>query len=74
MTERGPSLQPAALRYELLRAPYRLNYNFTRKGLLDADKAVSRLRTFGSAGSPPSPNSAMAFSSPSYVHRGMKTI
>ena len=53
-------VDPAALRYELLRAPYRQNSNFTRKGLADADKAVTRLRQFASMqesiGPPDSPD------------------
>ena len=37
---------PAAVRYELLKAPYRQNANLTMKGLNDSTKAVERLRRF----------------------------
>ncbi len=39
-------VEPAALRYELLRTHYRANTNFTLKGLEDSTKAVARLRAF----------------------------
>lgn len=39
-------VDPAALRYELLRTHYRANTNFTLKGLEDSAKAVARLRAF----------------------------
>ena len=42
-------VEPAALRYEILKSPYRQNCNFTRKGLVDSDKAVSRLRQFAAS-------------------------
>jgi cysteinyl-tRNA synthetase len=40
------NVDPAVLRYELLRTHYRSNLNFTIKGLEDSDKAVRRLREF----------------------------
>ena len=39
-------VDPAVLRYELLKTHYRANANFTAKGLEDSAKAVGRLRTF----------------------------
>jgi len=39
-------IDPAVIRYELLRAHYRSNMNFTIKGLEDAGNAVRRLRDF----------------------------
>ncbi len=42
--ERG--VDPAALRFELIRAHYRSNMNFTFKGLEDSTSAVRRLRAF----------------------------
>ena len=39
-------VDPAALRFELLRAHYRSNMNFTFKGLEDSTSAVRRLRVF----------------------------
>ena len=44
MLERG--VEPAVLRYELLRTHYRSNANFTMKGLEDSRHAVRRLRDF----------------------------
>ncbi len=38
------NVDPATLRFELLKAPYRTNANFTFKGLEDSDKTVRRLR------------------------------
>ena len=40
----GRPVDPAVLRYELLKSHYRSNMNFTRKGLEDSASAVSRLR------------------------------
>jgi len=40
----GRSVDPAVIRYELLKAHYRSNMNFTTKGLEDAGSAVRRLR------------------------------
>jgi len=37
-------VDPAALRYELLKAPYRQNANLTKQGLVDSAKTVQRLR------------------------------
>jgi len=39
-------VDPAVLRYELMRTHYRANANFTSKGLADSEKAVRRLRAF----------------------------
>jgi len=44
---------PAAVRYELLKAPYRQNANLTMKGLSDSTKAVERLRRFAAANDAP---------------------
>ncbi len=41
----GRPVDPAVLRYELLKAHYRSNMNFTRKGLEESAHAVQRLRT-----------------------------
>lgn len=41
-----PAVHPAVLRYELLKAHYRSNMNFTRKGLQDSAGAVKRLTEF----------------------------
>jgi cysteinyl-tRNA synthetase len=41
----GP-IDPAALRYELLKSHYRANMNFTAKGLEDSASAVRRIRQF----------------------------
>jgi cysteinyl-tRNA synthetase len=40
----GREVDPAVLRYELLKAHYRSNMNFTAKGLEDSASAVARLR------------------------------
>jgi len=40
----GHAVDPAVLRFELIKAHYRSNMNFTAKGLEDAGKAVQRLR------------------------------
>ncbi len=40
----GNNVDPAVLRYELLKAHYRSNMNFTAKGLEDSASAVRRLR------------------------------
>jgi cysteinyl-tRNA synthetase len=40
----GRAVDPAVLRYELLKAHYRSNMNFTAKGLEDSASAVARLR------------------------------
>ena len=37
-------VDPVAVRMELLKAPYRANANFTRRGLLDSARVVQRLR------------------------------
>ncbi len=42
----GKPVHPAIIRYELLRAHYRSNMNFTFKGLQDSALAVHQLRTF----------------------------
>ena len=39
-------VDPAVLRYELLKTHYRSNMNFTMKGLEDSAKAVAKLRAF----------------------------
>jgi cysteinyl-tRNA synthetase len=39
-------IDPAVLRYELLRSHYRSNMNFTRKGIEDSAGAVRKLREF----------------------------
>ena len=39
-------VDPAVLRYELLKTHYRSNMNFTMKGLEDSAKAVAKLRSF----------------------------
>lgn len=44
--ETMPAVHPAVLRYELLKAHYRSNMNFTRKGLVDSAGAVKRLTEF----------------------------
>ena len=41
----GQSIDPAVIRFELLRTHYRQNMNFTAKGLHDAGRAVERLRS-----------------------------
>lgn len=46
MGEPMPAVHPAVLRYELLKAHYRSNMNFTRKGLQDSAGAVKRLTEF----------------------------
>ncbi len=40
----GRPVDPAVLRYELLKGHYRSNINFTAKGLADSAKAVNRIR------------------------------
>ncbi len=40
----GRPVDPAVLRYELLKSHYRSNMNFTRKGLEDSASAVQKLR------------------------------
>ncbi len=57
-------VDPAVLRYELLRAHYRQNANFTRKGLVDADKAIERLRQFAAAHPDARPESSMLGDTP----------
>ena len=52
--------EPAAVRYELLKAPYRQNANLTMKGLSDSAKAVDRLRRFAAAHDVPDQPSRMA--------------
>ncbi len=39
-------VEPAVLRFELLKAPYRQNANFTFKGLADSERQIRRLRDF----------------------------
>ncbi|MFA7235549.1 MAG: cysteine--tRNA ligase [Phycisphaeraceae bacterium] len=51
----GKGVDPAVLRYELLRTHYRANANFTAKGLEDSEKAVRKLR--GMAGRDEAPGS-----------------
>jgi cysteinyl-tRNA synthetase len=43
---------PEAVRFALLRAPYRSNANFTLKGLEEADRFVRRLRAIGGDDAP----------------------
>ncbi len=50
-------VEPAVLRYELLRTHYRANTNFTVKGLEDSAKAVTRLRDFAATHDTPEPDS-----------------
>ena len=45
----GRGVDPAVIRFELMRAHYRSNMNFTLKGLEDAASAVARLREAASA-------------------------
>ncbi|MFI4860163.1 MAG: cysteine--tRNA ligase [Phycisphaerales bacterium JB063] len=42
----GRAVDPAVLRLELIKAQYRSNLNFTRKGLEDSASAVRKLRAF----------------------------
>ena len=50
----GRAVEPSVLRYELIRAHYRANVNFTAKGLADSARAVQRFRDAAdSAGSGP---------------------
>ena len=42
----GRPVDPAALRFELIKAQYRSSLNFTRKGLEDSASAVQKLRGF----------------------------
>ena len=55
----GTRVHPAALRFELLKAHYRTNLNFTAKGLQDSASAVKRLvdaaRRFEAAGNGAAP-------------------
>ena len=46
---REEGIDPAVIRYELLKTHYRANMNFTRKGLADAAHAVRRLRDAAAA-------------------------
>ena len=46
----GKGVDPAVLRYELIRAHYRSNLNFTFKGLEDSEKSVRRIREFAAKG------------------------
>ncbi|MEX2215320.1 MAG: cysteine--tRNA ligase [Phycisphaeraceae bacterium] len=43
----GRPVDPAVLRFELLKSHYRSNANFTKQGLLDSASAVGRLREEG---------------------------
>ncbi|MFW6336595.1 MAG: cysteine--tRNA ligase, partial [Phycisphaeraceae bacterium] len=45
----GRGVDPAVIRFELMRAHYRSNMNFTLKGLEDAASAVARLRDAAAA-------------------------
>ncbi|MHB1156150.1 MAG: cysteine--tRNA ligase [Phycisphaerales bacterium] len=45
----GRGVDPAVLRYELLRTHYRANANFTAKGLEDSERAARKLRAIVSA-------------------------
>ena len=45
----GRPVEPAVLRYELIRAHYRSNINFTAKGLEDSARAVGRYRSAAAA-------------------------
>ncbi|MEM1446557.1 MAG: cysteine--tRNA ligase [Planctomycetota bacterium] len=42
----GRAVDPAVLRFELIKANYRSRMDFTRKGLLDSASAVKKLRDF----------------------------
>ncbi len=42
----GRGVEPTVLRFELLKAPYRQNANFTFKGLTDSERQIRRLREF----------------------------
>lgn len=42
----GRPVDPAVIRYELIKAHYRSNLNFTSKGLVDSANAVRRLQEF----------------------------
>lgn len=44
----GRAVDPAVLRYELLKSHYRTNMNFTARGLEDSAAAVAKLRRFAS--------------------------
>jgi cysteinyl-tRNA synthetase len=48
----GRGIDPAVLRYELLKTHYRANMNFTAKGLEDSTKAVAKLRLFAGHAEP----------------------
>ncbi len=58
----GRPVDPAVLRFELLKGHYRSNINFTAKGLADSASAVDRLRT------------AERAVSASSIHVSMRTI
>jgi cysteinyl-tRNA synthetase len=60
LMEKG--VEPAVLRYELLRTHYRANANFTFKGVGDSMKAVARLRDV--AGPPPADRQDLAATRP----------
>jgi cysteinyl-tRNA synthetase len=45
----GNPVDPAVLRLELIKAQYRSNLNFTRKGLEDSASAVRKLRAFAAS-------------------------
>jgi cysteinyl-tRNA synthetase len=45
----GRGVEPAVLRFELLKAPYRQNANFTFKGLADSERQIRRLRQFAAS-------------------------
>ena len=53
----GRPVDPAVLRFELMKAHYRSNADFTRKGLEDSASAVQRLREFGAKHSSGGPTS-----------------
>ena len=46
----GRPVDPAVLRFELIRSNYRSNMNFTAKGLQDSARAVQRLRAAADSG------------------------
>ncbi len=48
----GRPVDPAVLRFELMKAHYRSNADFTRKGLEDSASAVQRLREFATKHAP----------------------
>jgi len=51
----GRAVDPAVLRFELIKSHYRRNADFTRKGLEDSASAVRRLREAASDDVPPAP-------------------